>query len=129
MTLHVEGVDPTRIECMNHPGGIQTVKLKGGSTWARVAYVNPNTGVVFDGSWHDDFRADAQAVMNAAIDHWRLTGRLFPEPKVEPVACVCGAKPWVGTPSGVYCESGLCCLRANTVAQWNIIQAALKGAK
>lgn len=126
-TLHVEGVDPTRIECRTDQNGERQAVL---FDRVSVATLWKSGSVEFDGIWNNvEDRTVAHKVMNACIDHWRLTGRLFPEAKVEPVACVCGAKPWVGTPRGVYCESGLCCLRANTVAQWNIIQAALKGAK
>lgn len=123
-TLHVPGVDPARIKCYVD-GKVQRVWLD--SAW--VACLE-EAGIEFNSG--DD--PASRAVMNATIDHWRATGRLFPEPTPEPVECVCGGKPKlcssVDLPVAfVVCIGVSCNLRANTVAQWNTIQAALKAAK
>lgn len=126
-TLNVPGVDPAKIEC-REDARCSRVYLDG----SNIATLDSD-GPLFDGCWDrgDVFRRDSIAVMNAAIDHWRATGRLFPEPKVEPVDCVCGSKVSDGPLAVVCngCELGRCFLRANTVAEWNVIQAALKAAK
>lgn len=130
-TLNVQGVDPARIECRTEPNGVQSIDLDN----LRCAWMSSKGRAWFDGSRHPEHVAsNAEAVMNAAIDHWRATGRLFPEPTPEPVECVCGGKPKlcssVDLPVAfVVCIGVSCNLRANTVAQWNTIQAALKAAK
>jgi len=127
--LSVPGIDPARIECYAD-SRVQMVRLDE----LRIAVIDQN-GPVFDGCWDrgDVFRRDAISVMNACIDHWRATGRLFPEPPPEPVECVCGILAKAGTTPDdrtfVICKSPTCYLRANTVEQWNTMQAALKAAK
>jgi len=119
-TLNVPGIHPSRIEC-EEKGGVQTVKVV---RMGWIAKLDP-IGVTF--CFADD---DGKAVMNAAIDHWRATGRLFPEPLPEPVECVCGGKGKLRIDGEVvFCGEVRCRLAANTVEQWSIMQAALKAAK
>lgn len=125
--LTVLGIDPKRITCEVGEDGVSRVYLGGVLT----AWLGDH-GTGFEGNWlSDDFRRDAQAVMNAAIDEWRASGgkRLWPEsPPPEPVDCVCGAKVR-DYEDAVYCERGCCSLTANNVIEWNAIQAALKKMK
>lgn len=125
-TLSVPGVDPADIECRTDTEGVQRVKFRDRT----VSFLGPE-GPWFDGNWIDaKIRSDCQKVMNACIDNWRATGRLFPEPLPEPVACVCGGKAAVSQSGGdVWCANNCCQLGANNVADWNIIQAALKAKK
>lgn len=125
-TLNVPGVDPADIECHALPDGRQWVTFKD----RQVAFLNSN-GPLFDGNWiTDSIRDDFQKVMNACIDYWRATGRLFPEPTPQPVGCVCGGNGKLRIDGRyVFCTATPCHLGANTVDQWNIIQAALKSAK
>ena len=125
-TLNVPGVDPADIECHTSPDGRRWVTFKD----RQVAFLNSD-GPSFDGNWTtDSIRADCQKVMNACIDHWRATGRLFPEPPPKPVDCVCGGEAAVSdVHGGVWCRTSNCELSANTVDQWNIIQSALQVAK
>lgn len=106
--LKVGGIDPKRITCEVYKDGVSHVYLDGDYVIARL----DDHGPVFDGSWAGDFRRDAQAVMNAAIDEWRASGgkRLWPEPPPEPVDCVCGGKARIqpfGHMRYVMCD--LCC--------------------
>lgn len=121
--LNVPGIDPARIECSEEDGA-QRVRLDGGLV-ARIV----NNCVVFDATCDDE-----SAVMNAAIDHWRATGRLFPEPKPEPkpepVDCVCGGKGKLRIDGEfVFCSELRCKWCAPDVASWNLAMAALKAAK
>lgn len=128
-TLNVPGIDPARIECCTGKDGRQVVNAMG----YPVASLTLNGEVAFYANYSDSIRENCKKVMNAAIDHWRATGRLFPEPSPEPVECVCGILAKAGTTPDdrtfVICKSPACYLRANTVEQWNTMQAALKAAK
>jgi len=126
--LSVPGIDPARIEC-EEDGGWQRVRVDRICVASIVERSVPAFGFV------DNLNCtkDRLAVMVAAFDHWRATGRLFPEPPPEPVECVCGILAKAGTTPDdrtfVICKSPTCYLRANTVEQWNVMQAALKAAK
>lgn len=121
-TLNVPGIDPARIECLENDGR-QEVRIVNGGWVAALGL----TGVSFS-TRHDN--ACCKVAMIAAFDHWRATGRLFPEPPPEPVECVCGGKAKVRIDGEfMFCSTVSCHLRANTVEQWNIMQAALKAAK
>lgn len=122
-TLHVPGVDPARIVCET-VSGWDRVRIDG----VCVASIADDKAPAF--GWNNACQCtlDGVAVMNAAIDHWRATGRLFPEPKVGPVACVCGHEAEVGVVQ-VYCHGSMCHLSANNITEWNTIQAALKEKK
>lgn len=129
--LKVEGIEPSRIQCRIEDG-VHLVRLGG----CYIARLEVNGNVDFYGSWGDEIRRDAHAVVNAAIDEWRASGgkRLWPEPPREPVQCVCGGAPMIGTDTSmlysmVVCSRASCHLRANTVEEWNPMQDTLKKLK
>lgn len=123
--LSVPGIDPARIEC-EEDGGWQRVRVDR----ICVASIDERSVPAFGFVDNLNCTKDRLAVMVAAFDHWRATGRLFPEPPPEPVECVCGGKGKLQIDGEVvFCGDVSCRLAANTVAEWSVMQAALKAAK
>lgn len=129
--LKVEGVDPARIKCEAETSGTRwalRVRLDG----LTVASLSAN-GLLFGGHWSGGFKADAEAVMIAAFDEWRASDgkRLWPEPPPpRPVDCVCGGRATlVEGDFDKWVECDGCLLQANSVEEWNPMQATLKALK